>query len=188
MRMRTIIALSVCGIILTVKAQDQIRIVRHGTNVTEQPSAVFTTNVIQLVESCGFDSTDHADSTGSAVNGRTWGKREQSDSFVVLTFSPPRNLSLSTFTDRDDLAVSNNLVAWGALRYKRREIKSIDQILLPLPERNLPDHIFVRSGTNVFAVTKMLPFFLRDVAFEPVLNLRSGTAYESLAGLPASNK
>src|SRR6185503_18149147 len=106
MSMKTIIALSVCGIILTVKAEDQIRIVRHGTNVAERPSAVFTTNVIRLVESCGFDSTDHADSSGHAVNDKTWPQREQSDSFVVLTFSPPRNLSLSTFTDGDDRAVS----------------------------------------------------------------------------------
>jgi citrate synthase len=180
--MKTILALSLCGMLFAVKAEDQIRIVRHGTNVTAQPSTVFTTNIIRLLESCGFNSTDYA------VEAETWRQRERADSVVVLTLSPPRSLTVCTFTPADDNSVSNNVAAWAALRRAKRETKLIDAILIPLPEHELPDHIFARSGTNVFAVTKMSPYALRDVAFEPVLHLSSGTAYESLVSLPPPNR
>ena len=180
--MKTILGLGLCVMLFAVKAEDQIRIVRHGTNVTAQPSAVFTTNIIRLLESCGFNSTDYA------VKAETWRQRERTDSVVVLTLSPPRPVTVCTFTPADDNSVSNNVAAWLALRRAKQETKSIDSILVTLPEHQLPDHIFARSGTNIFSVTKMSPYALRDVALEPVLHLSSGTAYESLAHLPSLNK
>ena len=72
----------------------------------------------------------------------------------MLILSPPRSLTVCTFTSADDNSVSNNVAAWFALRRAKWETKSVDTILVPLPEHEFPDHIFARSGTNVFAVTK----------------------------------
>jgi Tfp pilus assembly protein PilV len=74
--MKTFIAVFLCGIFLTAKADDQIRTVRHGTNITERPSAALATNVIELFQSAGYNSTDYA------VKADTWREREQSDSFM----------------------------------------------------------------------------------------------------------
>jgi hypothetical protein len=176
--MKTIIAAFLCGVFLTAKADDQIRMVRHGTNITERPSAALATNIIECFLSAQFDSTAYA------VKADTWREREQSDSFVELTLSPPRNLTVCTFTPADDAAVGTNVVEWAAMRRAKWESKSIDVILVPLPKRNLPDHIFAKSGTNVISVTKMSPYVLKRIVLEPALHLSSVFPYSSLTKLP----
>jgi hypothetical protein len=59
----------------------EIRIRRHGTNVTAQPSMVFATNVMRLVQSSSVDSTSYA------VKKDIWETLLRSDSFVYL--KPP---------------------------------------------------------------------------------------------------
>jgi hypothetical protein len=176
--MKTIIAVFLCGVFLTAKADGQIRMVRHGTNITERPSAALATNIIECFKSASFNSTTYA------VKVDTWRELEQSDSFVELTLSPPQNLTVCTFTPADDAAVGTNVVEWVAMRRAKRESKSIDVILVPLPKRNLPDHIFAKSGTNVISVTTMSPYFLKRIVFEPSLHLSSIYPYSSLTELP----
>jgi hypothetical protein len=175
--MKTFIAVFLCGIFLTAKADDQIRTVRHGTNITERPSAALATNVIELFQSAGYNSTDYA------VKADTWREREQSDSFIVLTLSPPHNLTVCTFSDVDDAAVGTNVIEWGARHLAKRESKPIDTILVPLPTNNLPDYIFAKSGTNVIAVAKFSPFVLKRIVLEPALHLSTVFPYSSLTKL-----
>jgi hypothetical protein len=176
--MKTIISVFLCGVFLTAKADDQIRMVRHGTNITERPSAALATNVIEYFLSAGFNSTTYA------VKADTWREREQSDSFVELTLSPPRNLTVCTYTPAVDAAVGTNVVEWAAMHRAKWEVKSIDVILVPLPKHNLPDHIFAKSGTNVISVTSMSPYVLKRIVLEPALHLSPVYPYSSLTKLP----
>ena len=69
-----------------------------------------------------------------------------------------------------------------------REEKLIDQILVPLPQNDWPAHIFAKSGTNVFSLTKYDPVALKKVAFEPALRLSSVQPYASLANVGPSKQ
>jgi len=69
-----------------------------------------------------------------------------------------------------------------------REEKSVDQIIVPLPEGTWPNHIFAKGGTNVFSFTMYEPFALKKVAFEPVLHLSSVEPYAFFARLGESNR
>jgi hypothetical protein len=69
-----------------------------------------------------------------------------------------------------------------------REEKSIDQILIPLPEGTWPDHIFSKSGTNILSFTKYDPVALKRVAFEPVLHLASVAPYAALINIEQPNR
>jgi hypothetical protein len=162
--MKTFVALLLCSIVLTAEADDQIQIVRHGTNVTERPSAAFATNVIKLLQSCSVYSTAYA---GKA---ETWRDLEHSDSFVHVTFFAPRKLSVEA-SDNQGLAE-----------------RAIREILVPLPEGKWPAHIFAKSGKNVLSFTKYDPIALKIVAFEPALHLSSVSPYASLTHIDQSNK
>ena len=159
--MKTFITILSCSIVLTTKADDQIQIVRHGTNVTERPSAALATNVINYLQSCSINSTAYA------VKANTWQNLEHSDSFVLLRFAAPRKLTVM-------LIPGNEFPRYW-------EETFIDQILVPLPETNLPLHVFAKSGTNVLSFTKMQPFILKQIAFEPALHLSSVDPYSDLA-------
>jgi hypothetical protein len=159
--MKAFFIVLLCSIVLIANAEDQIRIVRNGTNVTERPSAALMTNVIAYLESCSYYSTPYA------VKSNTWQELERSDSFVLLTFASPRKLQV--------------MMTPGDLFPRYREEKAIDQILVPLPETNLPLHVFAKSGTNVLSFTKMSPYVLSRIAFEPAVQLSSVRPYSSLA-------
>jgi hypothetical protein len=75
------------------------------------------------------------------------------------------------------------VVAAPNLGERLREEKSIDQILVPLPENDWPAHIFAKCGTNVFSLTKYDPVALKKVAFEQALQLSSVQPYASLANI-----
>jgi hypothetical protein len=160
--MRIFISALLCIVAIAAKAGDQIQLVRHGKNVIKSPSAMFASNVIDLLQSCSVNSTAYA------VKPETWRDLEHSDSFVHLTFTQSRDLMV--------------MIQTGGQRH--RQEKAIDQILVQLPERAWPDHIFAKSGTNVLSFTKYNPIALRRVASEPVLRLSSIEPYSSLAKLP----
>jgi hypothetical protein len=141
-----------------------VQIVRHGTNLTERPSAAFATNVIRLLQSCSVYST------ACAVKADAWRDIEHSDSFVHVMFSESRKLSVEA-SDNQGLAE-----------------RAIEEILVPLPEGKWPAHIFAKSGTNVLSFTKYDPVALKRVAFEPALHLSSIYPYASLAHIEQSNK
>ena len=162
--MKTIVTLLLGGIVFAAKAGDQIQIVRHGTNVTEQPGVALATNIVEFLRSGTYASTSYA------VKAETWRDFERSDSFVLLTFANPRKLK-----------VPIGEVKTNGLSIPLFEETPVDQILVPLPERTLPAHVFARSGTNVFSVTKMSPSVLGRVASEPALHL--SRLYTSLADI-----
>ena len=141
-----------------------VPIVRHGTNLTERPSAAIATNVIKLLQSCSVCSTAYA------VKAETWRDFEHSDSFVHVRFSAPRKLSVEV-SDNQGLAE-----------------RAIEEILVPLPEGKWPTHIFAKSGTNVLSFTKYDPVALKRVALEPCLHLSSVEPYASLAHIEQPNK
>src|SRR6185436_1726167 len=80
--MKAFVTLLLCSSILAAKAEDEIQIVRHGTNVTERPSAALVTNVVELVRSCLFPNY-------FPVKAATWQEFEHSDSFILVTFAAP---------------------------------------------------------------------------------------------------
>jgi hypothetical protein len=161
------------SMVLSVTAEDQIRMVRHGTNVTEEASAFLTTNVVKMLRSCCYPS-----STAYAVKADTWQNLERSDSYVLLLFAPPKKLKVVKAGDDDIRKLTKDTVL--------SEVIPIDQILLPLPEDGFPRHIFVKSGTNVLSFCKWDPIALGKVASEPALHMSRG--YTSLADLEHPNK
>ena len=165
--MKTFATVLLSSIVLAAVADDQIRLVRHGKDVTERPSAGFTTNVIELLKSCSVYSTAYA------VKAETWREMLHSDSFVSVTFTRPKKLTV--------------MVATGT-GPRFREEKSIDQILVPLPEGAWPEHIFAKSSTNVLSFTKYDPVALKRVAFEPVLHLASVAPYAALINIEQPNR
>jgi hypothetical protein len=138
--MKTSVTVLLCSIILAAAAEDQVRLVQHGTNVTDLPSVVLTTNVIKLLQSSRYPSTSYA------VKAETWQNLEHSDSFILLTFASPRILKVPLRETGDE---------GGRISAGIFEDTPIDQILVPLPDSGAgPDHIFVKSGTNVFSFCK----------------------------------
>jgi hypothetical protein len=170
--MKIIIALLFCNFVVAANADDQIRLVRNGTNVTEQPSAALTTNIVKLLQSCSYNSTAYA---GKAEN---WRDIEHFDSFVHLTFGAPQRLVVTIYTN-DPAQLSRGTTA----------VKSIDELLVPLPVGGAgPRHIFARSGTNILSFCKWDPFALKMVAFEPALHLSSVYPYSAYAQFKPPNK
>ncbi len=173
--MQTFLIVLFCSLAASIPAEDQIRLVRYGTNVTEQPSPALTTNVIRMLQSCCYYSTAYA------VKATTWPELEYSDSFVLLTFATPKRLKVTIYTS--DPAVTNIQQLKIHLSKGTPEVKSIDQVLVPLPERAFPLHIFARSGTNVSSFCKWDPIALGMLASEPALHLSQ--LYRSFVGYPA---
>jgi hypothetical protein len=157
--MKTFMTMLLWSTILTTKAEENIRIVRYGTNVTDTPSAGLTTNIINYLQSGCINSTVYA------IKTNTWRDLERSDSFVLLTFSTPRKLVVMLRTGED-------FPPWDECL--------IDQILVPLPETRLASHVFARHGTNILSVTKCEPYPLKLIAFEPAVKLSSAQTYASL--------
>jgi hypothetical protein len=143
--------------------EDSVRIhmVRHGTNVTERPSASLSTNVIRLLESCSVSSAAYA------VKAETWPDLLRSGSFIHLTFAAPRKLEV--------------MLTAGLDAARQRQGQSIDEILVPLPEGHMPGHLFAKSGTKVLSFTKYDPSALTAVTSEPTLGLSSVEPYSKLA-------
>lgn len=141
---------------------ENFRIVRRGQEVKATPSSAFTGNVIKLLESCSVHSTSYA------VKTNTWDDLLRSDSFVYIKFDKAQLLNVMMQTG-------------DGSRFRQKS--PIDEILVPLPEGNLPGHIYARAGTNVFAFTKYDPVALKKVAFERILQLSSVKPYSDLAGI-----
>jgi hypothetical protein len=146
----------------------RIQMVRHGTNVTERPSASLTTNAIRLLQSCSVYSTAYA------VKSGTWQDLLGSDSFIHLSFAAPRKLEV--------------MLTPGSDASRQPQEKRIDEIVVPLPESKLPGHIFAKSGTNVLSFTKYDGTALTVVAFDPALHLSSVEPYSKLARILQSGK
>jgi hypothetical protein len=179
--MKIILTLLFCSFMLATNADDRIQLVRNGTNVTEPPSDALTTNVIKLLQACSYNSTAYAGSD------EFWRDIAHSDSFVHLTFGTPRRLVVTTYTN--DPAVTN--VAQWKIQLSRgtTEVKSVDEILVPLPVGGAgPRHIFARSGTNVLSFCKWDPFALKMVAFEPALHLSSAYPYSAYVQFDHPNR
>lgn len=62
----------------------------------------------------------------------------------------------------------------------------MNELFVPLPSGKFPAHLFARSETKVFALTKYSPVALGRVATEPALRLASVEPYGSLTKLAAS--
>lgn len=155
----------VCG------AEDRsvrIQMVRHGTNVTERPSASLTTNVIKLLQSCSVSSTAYA------VKPETWRDLLRSDSFIHVSFAAARKIEV--------------MLTPGTDESRQPQETSIDEILVPLPEGRSPSHIFAKQGSNLLAFTKYDGTALIAVAFEPALHLSSVEHYSKLARILQSSK
>jgi hypothetical protein len=141
---------------IATAADVRVQIVRHGTNVMAPPEAVFTTNILRLLQTCSIDSTAYA------VKTNTWKQRLNSDCLIHLIWTAPTRIRL--------MDSSNH----------RLEEREVDEILVPLPIGKWPDHFFAKSGSNVLSFTKWPPNALARVVSEPMLQLSSVSPYASL--------
>jgi len=138
----------------------KVRVVRNNKEVAPPQDAAFVTDVITLLHYCSIYSTSYA------VKADTWDETLRSDSFVHVTFSAPRKVSVEASDNHG------------------REERAIDEILVPLPAGKWPAHIFAKSGTNVLSFAKYDPRDLKSVALEPALQLSSVAPYSSMARFP----
>jgi len=156
----------VFALVFSAAAADQVRMVREGMVLPDQPGPLLITNVIRLLVSTSYQSTSYA------VKSNTWETLLASDSYVHIKLDPPRNMQLFAPPPPD---VMN--------RGKRVEV-TISEILVPLPDSEYPQHIYARSGTNVVAHTKYSPMPLKKLILEPALKLRAHKIYKQFANLP----
>lgn len=169
--MKALITLLFCSVILAAKADDQIQIVRYGTNVTERPGPVLLTNIIALTRSCLLPNY-------FPVPAETWrNTQQQSDSFIQVTFASPSKVTVRI----EDIVLEN-----GKFKVKQSSDEIIDQILVTLPD-GPGARIFARSGTNFFKFSKADPKLLGMVGSEPVLQMRS-KFYKALAEIKRPDK
>ena len=141
----------------------QIQIVRGGKEVRKAPKSNFVKNVTELIESCSVHSTSYA------VTNGTWTNLLRSPSFVRVAFTPARNL--------------NVMMTPGVGARDRVETK-IEQVLVPLPENQWPEHIYGRVGDRVYSFTKYNPIAFKHVVLEPALALKSTKPYSEALSLP----
>lgn len=160
MRALAVIAALTCGAASVSAAEVELLAVRHGHNVVVSDSERLAAKLIALVESCSVNSTAYA------VSGDTWAQIVASGSFVHVAFSEPRRVRLMS---------NNNQV---------REQRTIQAILLPLPEGRWPAHVLVRSGNDTLSFTKDDPLILREVVLEQELQLLTVEPYKFLVSLP----
>jgi len=100
--------------------------------------------------------TCSVDSTSYGARPNPWEKLLASESFVDLKLAEP-------------------------VAFRVTGLSRMDELLVPLPSGKFPSHLFARSGTNVFAVTKYDPLALGRLASEPALQLRNVEPYGKLA-------
>ena len=155
------IATVVCGMAPASAADVALRAVRHHREVVVSEKERLAATLVALVESCSVDSTVYA------VYADTWAQVTASDSFVHVVFAAPRRARLQRRDNRGQ--------AQGTVR----------EILLPLPEGKLPDHVFVRTERDTVSLTKYDPRVLREVVAEQDLRLQAVEPYKSLLGLPS---
>lgn len=125
-------------------ADSHLRIVRHDKDVVVPQGSVLITNIVALAESASVDSTAYA------VTPSAWQQVLDSDSFVLVSFDPPASVSL--------IAGSND-----------RHKVMVKQILVPLPEKHEPAHIFVKTGTQTLGLTKYSPKPLKRIIRDPLI-------------------
>ena len=158
--MKRFILILFCSIGIASAADVQVRVVRQKKDIAAPKDAAFVTNIITLLHFCSVHSTAYA------ASKETWQQMLRSDSFVLVTFSAPRKISVEA---------SNN---------HGREQRAIDEILVPLPEGKWPAHIFAKSAGNVLAFAKYDARDLKAVALEPALQLSSVAPYRDMTRFP----
>jgi hypothetical protein len=122
--------LCLCGASLGLKSDVQVRAVRHGQEIEVSDQDKLATRLLVLLQSCSVESTAYAVSSG------TWPKWMSSDSLIYVSFAKSRRVQLMN------------------ARTHTRQERRTEEVLLPLPEGKLPDHIYVRSGKDRLAFTK----------------------------------
>ncbi len=141
-----------------------VRVVRDGNQVPAIAESNITDRSINLLRSCSVNSTSYA------VKSNTWVHLLGSESFVHLVFKKPTQLSV--------------MMTAGTGLPRHPEPTTINEILIPLPKGEWPQHLFAKSGTEVLAFTKYSPLALRHLAFEPDIQLAQVLPYSELKQLP----
>jgi hypothetical protein len=165
--LKTFVTLLLWSSILAARSEDQVQIVRHGTNVNERPSPALVTNAVALVRSCLSPNY-------FPIKAETWQEFERSDSFVLVTFASPSTVTVK---------ITDGYWMQGKFKFRFTRDEIMDQILVPLPDGAPgPAFIFVKSGTNVLSFSKWDPQKLGMVGCEPALHM-SSRHYKALADI-----
>lgn len=124
----------------------------HATDVDQKAQ-----KALKLAVSCTVGMS------GGALSSGLWQSAKTSESYLQVEFLQPREA---------ELAASD-----GQGRRQRR----IQAILLPLPTRQLPEHVLVISDNSILVLTKYNPAAMRDIILEGDLGLSTKAPYEQLA-------
>lgn len=140
----------------TFAADTRVRAVRNNQPVPISATERLAAKLVAVVESCSVNSTAYA------VSLDTWKQLLASESFVHVSFSPPRRL----LVERSD--------------NQAREERAIREVLLPLPEGKWPSHVFAKTDDETLSFTKYSPLALREIVLEQELRLRAVPPYDFL--------
>jgi hypothetical protein len=167
---RSLKILIVIGTLLTpthlvLAAEPQLQIIRGGKFIPASSGAAakITAHAIALLESASVNSTPHA------VTNSTWTNLLASKSFLHVTFPAPREV---------------NIMMIPGVVPRARQPLFLNEIVVPLPEGEWPQHIYARIGTNLQAVCKYSPIALKRLTGHPTLGLSKIAPYKGLANLP----
>jgi hypothetical protein len=138
----------------------QVRAVRRGQEISISRKDTLAANVVAILESSTVNSTENA------VGDDTWKQQLAGDSYVHVVFPKPREVYVKSADNES------------------RETRSIDEVLLPLPEGKWPPHIYVRAGKETLSFSKYSGVPLKDIAMDGELRLGSVPPYDFLMKSP----
>jgi hypothetical protein len=138
----------------------QVRAVRHGSELALSRKDTMAANVVAMLESCTINSTENAVAEG------TWAQQLAGDSFVHVVFPQPREVYVKSADN------------------ETRETRSINEVLLPLPEGKWPQHLYARAGKETLSFSKYSAVPLKDIVMDGELRLGAVPPYDFLMKSP----
>lgn len=148
-----------CGVAAASPADTVLRAVRDNHDVSVADPERLAAKLVSLLNSCSVNSTAYA------VSGDTWVATLASNSFVHVVFAVPRQA---------------NPKSGGS---DTQSPRSLQEILLPLPEGKWPEHVLVKSEGKTLSFTKYDPRVMKEIVLVQELQLRTVRPYESLLRL-----
>lgn len=138
----------------------QVRAVRGGNELAISHKDTIAANVVAMLESCTVNSTEHA------VTDKTWAQQLAGDSFIYVLFPQPREVYVKSADNES------------------REMRAIDEVLLPLPVGKWPPHVYARAGKETLSFSKYSGVPLKDIVMDGELRLGAVPPYDFLMKPP----
>ena len=116
-------------------------------------------------------------------NWGRWGKNDQLGTVNLIT-PAKRRAAAALVKEGFTVSLSSDAETVKSADNESRETRSIDEILLPLPEGKWPQHIYARAGKETLSFSKYSAVPLKDIVMDAELRLGAVPPYDFLMKSP----